>query len=258
MKDSRRRVLVILLVAASSTTVSTAVLAALSAITVQSEPITVGQTVTYTTVEDGKNGPGTWTWDFRATAGGNQGAWVGMPSGGTTSQVVENRVGSFNVRCQASYMDQTTSVVIRSVTVQGPDSDVITQGLNVSTEQTSLEVHFDVLNGSTPIGYIGSDVDGYPQERIRRPQYNFDSGFTGPAPGAFYSQGNTIIDVKQTNMQDPAFINAAIGAVVDDFYQQNRMVIKDGFLQDQFFYFVERHFQRVKTGANSWKLILAP
>ena len=252
----RKRVLTQFSITACSALACSAVIAGLTAIQVQTEPITVGQVVAYVATEDGKNGPGTWSWDFRATSGGNQGQWVPLSNGSTTSRITEDRVGSYNVRCTGSYAGQTTSVIIRSITVNGPDHDVLTKGLDSPTSQVNLEVDFDVLNGAIPIGIIGSSVNGFPQERIRRPQNNnFDSGFVGPTVGSYYTQGYTIVDIKQTNLGSSVFVNAAIGEVIDDFYQQNRMVIKDGFNQDQFFYFPERHFQRVKTGINSWKLI---
>jgi hypothetical protein len=232
-------------------------LAGLTAMTVSPEPITVGWATTYTVTDDGQDsGYASYQWDFRATEPGNQTPWTALPGQSTSTQVIEARVGSYNVRCRATYRNpmtgqQTTSEIVRSVTVSGPDHDQITSGLNVSTSSSSLTVEFLVLNGTI---ILGGTVDGHAEERIRRPQYGFDSGFVGQS-STFYYQYGYIVDVKSTNLQHPDFLKANIGDAFDDFYQQNRMVIKDGFGRDQFFYFPERHFQRVKTGANSWKLI---
>lgn len=52
--------------------------------------------------------------------------------------------------------------------------------------------------------------------------------------------------------------NLPIDAVFDDFYQQNRVVIPNCHGTDVYFHFTERHFQKRKSGAQTWQLILAP
>lgn len=79
----------------------------------------------------------------------------------------------------------------------------------------------------------------------------------GPTPPDFLLQGNVIVDVKRTNLNHPDFVNAQVNTVVDEFFQQNRMIIKDVWGVDQEFPFADRSFRRWKTGAApmaSWKL----
>jgi len=78
--------------------------------------------------------------------------------------------------------------------------------------------------------------------------------WSGPG-NEFYFDCGFIIDWKFVGIQLPGFVNAAVGDVFDDFYQQNRMVIKDCFGDLQYFHFTERHFQKIKTGADTWKLV---
>lgn len=154
--------------------------AAITSISVFTEPITVGQSVIYTANMNGANGaPTSTTWDYRATEGMNQGPWIGGPMG-YSMMAIEDRVGSYSVRATTTFTDGTTGALIRSVTVNPPDRDVIISGVNVASAGGTMTVQFDVRNGTVPMG--PGTVDGIPQERIRRPAEGFDIGFVNPGP----------------------------------------------------------------------------
>jgi hypothetical protein len=238
------------------------VLAGITSISYTPDPIVVGQATVYTA--NCTPQPFKYEWDYRCTQG-QTGAWVPSPPETTSTNTktdYESQVGSFDVRCKAYYQGSgnpppppTTSTSIKSVTVNGPDSDTITAGLN--TESTgypamTLTVKFQVRSGATAIGI---HTDGYPQERIRRPQSDFDSGWVDPSSN-YYFNGSTgeIIDVKVVQL-GWLWSNIAIGEVFDDFYQQNRMVIRDCFYNQVYYSFSERHFQKVKSAPYKWKLV---
>jgi len=227
-------------------------------VTVPNEPLTVGHLARYTANMNGANGmPGPTTWEYRAQGGAQAGPWVNAGQGQSIT-IVESRVGSFNVRATTSFQDGTVSVMGVGVTISGPDRDVITAGLNVVSQNMVVQVSSEVRNGAVPIG--PNYVDGYPQERIRRPQWNppFVSDWSSPDQDFYLTGNRAIIDNKAVSTQYPAFANCAIGQPFDDFYQQNRMLIKDGYGVLQPFYFQERHYQKIKVSATSWKLVLAP
>ncbi len=249
-----RAVGVATIVAASVCTL--AAYAGFTSMTVATEPITVGYNVVYTANTNGADGPPSpATWSFRATEGGNQGPWVYLIQQGFSLARTESKVGGFSVRCQATFANtqQQLHEIIRSVSVSGPDRDLITGGLNVNSNMEHLFVYFQVLNGSVP---IGPQVAGVPEERIRRPDLGIDTGFVGPSSD-YYLANDSIVDHKTFSVGSPGYAALAVGAVFDDFYQQNRMRISDGFGVDQFFYFPERHFQRVKVNNTTWKLVEA-
>jgi hypothetical protein len=232
--------------------------AAITSITVNTEPITVGQTVQYVANMNSQDGPpGPTNWDYRATEQGNVSPWFTPPiTSGSSISWTERRIGSYNVRARTKFANGSTSEQIRSVTVHAPDEDVITGGLNTPSNGSTLTVTFDLRRSGTPMG--PGTVDGYPEERIRRPQFQMDSGFVGPSQSYYLTGNRAIIDNKYSDVSHADFINCPVNGVFDDLYQQNRMVIKDGFGTNQFFYFPERHFQRVKLGPSSWQLVEVP
>lgn len=91
------------------------------------------------------------------------------------------------------------------------------------------------------------------EERIRRGVN--DSGWVGGSP-EFYWDTTVTVDHKVVN----ADANMAwwdsfnTGDIFDDFFQQNRMIIKDCFGNEQTFYFQERRFQKMKVDAAHWQL----
>jgi len=145
----------------------------------------------------------------------------------------------------------------KQVTVIGPDRDTFTGPLDSVLEDIlpaimTMDVRFPVFAGTIP---IGPNFEGYPQERIRRPQNGIDSGWLGTAVfhDDFHMDGSEIFDHKWWG--GPTWENVQVGATVDDFYQQNRLVIQDCTGAEQFFTFAERHFRKVKTSAFSWQLV---
>jgi hypothetical protein len=124
--------------------------------------------------------------------------------------------------------------------------------------QMGILFQFTMKNGMTT---IQGQIAGYPQERIRRPQAadpeDQDSGWQGPTPEVFWWNGVVISDYKTFEvLNGPAYEALQNGTVVDDFYQQNRFVILDCTLSSAVIYtFGERHFQKVKSGLHSFKVI---
>jgi len=236
--------------------------AGITSIDVSPTPIVVGKSTTYTA--NCTPQPFKWEWDYRCTEGGT-GSWTPSPPDTTstrTKSYYESSVGSYDLRCTAYYQGggyppplPTTSTLIKSVTVNGPDADTITAGLNTNSSGypvMTVTVKFQVRSGTTAIGPY---TDGYPQKRIRRPQEEYDSGWIGPTEGVFYFFGSTgeIIDVMTAG--GSGWGDILVDDVFDDFYQQNRMVINDCFATEVYYYFTERHFQKVKTGPYTWKLV---
>lgn len=143
----------------------------------------------------------------------------------------------------------------KQVTVIGPDRDTFTGPLDSYVEdfflpKYAIDVRFPVLAGTIP---IGPNFEGYPQERIRRPQLNYDSGWIGPTEGVFCMDGSSIFDHKAVS--GPGWANILIGSTIDDLYHQNRMVIFDCTGAAKYFTLTERHFRFVKTDEISWQLV---
>lgn len=236
-------------------------LAGLTSIDVSPFPIVVGRVVTYSALSTPPPPfPSFYDWDYRCTEG-SVGNWNPSPPDRTYTNMItyqESRVGSYDLRCKLTYGDLTTSTLTRGLTILGPDTDVILSGLNVNSTgypQMTLTVTFEVRRGSTAIGMYTS---GYPQERIRRPQFGFDSGWQGGWPDYYFNPNKNIIDVKSVTRVDNSWDNLAVGAIFDDFYQQNRAVIPNCHGVNTYFYFSDVHYQKQKTGAQTWKLIIVP
>ncbi len=197
----------------------------LVSITVDVEPICVGELIFYTANDDGVP-PATYKWEFRCTEGGMNGNWTLSAWTSKEARWYEARVGSQDIRCTGKYPNHD-SVIVRQVTVHGPDTETIIAGLNVnSTGWNTMQItmKFQIQCGAT---IMGAPVDGVPQERIRRPQFMFDSGWTNPS-STYYLAGGVIFDVKSvTILGGPDWNNLQVGAVFDDFYQQNRMKINN-------------------------------
>lgn len=98
---------------------------------------------------------------------------------------------------------------------------------------------------------MGPNVDGAPEERIRRPQVPYDSGWL-PASDIFYLDGNVIVDEKAREVE--GWNTLPVGFVFDDFYHQNRMKIKNVHGEYEYFEFPDRHFRCVKSGSQTWQL----
>lgn len=160
--------------------------AGITSISYTPDPIVVGKSTVYTA--NCTPQPVKWEWDFRCTQGGTE-DWRPSPPDTTstpTKTYNESKVGSYDLRCKATYQGSgnpppppTTSTLIKSATVNGPDADTITAGLNTNSTGypvMTLTVKFQVRSGTTPIGPF---TDGYPEERIRCPQDDFDSGWVG-------------------------------------------------------------------------------
>lgn len=223
-------------------------------------PICVGVAVTYTANDDGTP-PSTYKWEYRCTDGGTADAWVLATANQKSVTFVEGYVGSQEVKCTGHYnaMGQFPahdSICSRSVSINGPDHDEIDPLFSFDSfgwPEMIVNVFFNVYCGSHR---MGGGVNGYPQEWISRPQYGLDGPWSEPAPGEYFLQNGTIVDVKKTNGLHPLWATWQPGDIIDDFYQTNRMVIKNCHLNDVYFQFATRHFRRQKTGADTWRLIL--
>jgi len=236
-------------------------LAELTAINVSPFPIVVGHSVTYSAQSTPPPPmPSMYDWDYRCTEG-TTGNWGPSPPDRTSTNMIayqESKVGSYDLRCKLTYSDNSYSILTRGLNVLGPDTDSILSGLNTNSAgypQMTLTVTFQVLHGSTAIGIYTS---GYPQERIRRPQDGFDSGWQGGWPAYYFNPNKNIIDVKYFTRVDQTWDNLPVGTIFDDFYQQNRAVILNCHGANAYFYFDDVHYQKQKTGAQTWQLILAP
>ena len=155
----------------------------------------------------------------------------------------------------------TTSTCVKSVSILGPTADNITAGLNVNSTgspEMYIWVTFEVLCGTSRMGMM---VQGYCQERVRRPTEvpPYDSGWVGPTPSFFLTYAG-IQDYKRvvTMVPSPNWDALPDGTVIDDYFQQNRLVIQNCNGASEYFYFADRHFKLIKTGAQSWKLTEVP
>lgn len=244
---------------------ATAALGAVTEITLTPQaPLVVGMTLDYKVVSNAQAVAG---YRFRLRClEGSTGPWSQYyQQSSPTFTAVEKRVGNYEIEGGANEQQTTNpptfqwASLTKQVTILGPDSDTIIAGLNVNStgwQPATVAVQFACWASGKKMA--GSQIDGYPQERIRRPQYNppKDSGWAGPKAGEFYWSMDHIQDNKTLHVIDMAWWNGlAVGAVFDDLFQQNRFVIKDCNGVDRYYYFQERHFQKVKTGPTTWKLI---
>jgi hypothetical protein len=179
----------------------------------------------------------------------------------------EPRVGNREVEGQTIAFigmppQPVTSTLTRQYTVVGPDSDVIVQGLNTnSTGFPRMENEVRFIMKYSDI-WVRGWIDGFPQERIRRPQKpppNDDSGWVGPKPGEFDWATEYFFDLKFVHLPNPQSIahwnSLPVNTVFDDFFQQNRFVIRNCNGAFVYYYFEERRFQKVKSGAQTWTLV---
>lgn len=234
---------------------------------VPSPPVLVGKGDTNTANDDGIP-PINYAWDWRCLPNGN---WVTDPraTGPSLKSVymLEQWVGTWETRCTGTYQGMgqpRTSVVTTQTQVLGPDNDIITSGLN-NTNSTgfpvmSVTIRFRLRRGSNPIGMTLADP--IPGEQIIRG--GSGSWIWQSAPGVFYLQANSdgaggtidivdvkVMDVGQSQLSLDRWNNTPLGAVVDDFYQTNGVKIRDCHGNHQTFTFVQRHFQRIKTGTQT-------
>ncbi len=197
---------------------------------------------------------------LRCTEDGT-GSWTPSPPDRTYGNVItyhESRVGSQELRCKATYLDMSTSTLTRGISVAGPNTDIILSGCNTDSDGFPIMVLtaiFEVRSGSTAIGIYTA---GYPQERIRRPQLNTDSGWKGSYPWFYFNPNKNIVDEKSVTRLDQTWDNLPVGEIFDDFYQQNRAVIPNCHGTNTYFYFDDVHYQKKKTGAQTWQLIQVP
>ncbi len=237
------------------------------------EPICVGPCAfKYTAVHSGMDPiADSYVWKYRCTADGVPGTEFTHSSKSSVMETPEPRVGSYQVKCKATFPDGEMganthdSEVTRGVTILGPDSDRIESGLDTDSYEANgdsemwLKVIFGVYCHDKKLGCC---VDGFPQERIRRPPLTYPWG--GPGSVFFFECGDItdwkfVVPLNQQGEVSWEDWNALpVGEVIDDFYQQNRMRINDCHGNPQDFHFTERHFQKKKSGPGTWELVLAP
>lgn len=147
-------------------------------------------------------------------------------------------------------------------TVAGPDHDTFSspQTSNGVTNDEPLFMEMDVLF-YLYVGtlLIGENTTGDAGERIKRSVDFGGTGewdsWTGTSIGEFELIGEMIWDFKTATVLDrPAWDALPIGTVVDDFYQQNRVILNDCAGQPQTFTFAARHFRKKKAGPTSFEL----
>lgn len=239
-------------------TVALPVSAALTAVNVTGQPVVVGDTVSYRALDDNAAPwPTTYAWKYRCTSNGAQGNWQDAPFATAAWSSQEQNVGNFEVKVQSAMSDGSTQTVQNSVTVSGPTTDEVNAAqLDVvmffMMGPAPINLQFAVMNGNRKIGPY---PDGYPEYKIRRPQFNLDTGWCTDT--AYSLNADTIVARVAIEPADfnNGFANLADGAVVDDYYFQNRMLIRNCAGNYETFVFPERRFQKIKAGSNSWKLV---
>lgn len=132
----------------------------------------------------------------------------------------------------------------------------------MDSTDNEVEVRFIVVRGASQ---IGGYIDGYAQERVRHEDHvtgftHYSAGwpdFVGPTPERFYwdELSAEIVDIKSYDMSKAAVQNKPVGFVLADVHQTNRLVIKDCAGEDQYFQFPAKHFQMIKSGPDTWKLV---
>jgi len=147
------------------------------------------------------------------------------------------------------------SYLIKDFSAVGPDHDVfngpyVSHVVDDMTGLIELDYYFDVKAGDVLIGPYAA---AWLEVRIRRPSIDQDSGWMDEAPGEREYNCGTIWRNVEGNFND--FASNDIYDVVDDFYQQNRIRIKDCAGYDNYFTFSERHFQLVKSGYDQVTLV---
>ncbi len=175
----------------------------------------------------------------------------------------EWRVGSQDVEATGNYPPPDgKSTVTRSIMVHGPDNEAWVAGpggppaftVSGGTPIMILHCKIECRKGTTKIGPY---TDGIVQERIRRPQFQLDSGWVD-ASGDFYLDASKVInDIKKVDSTDPAldWANMQNGDLFDDFYQTNRLLIRDCHGVYRSFEFGEKHWAKAKDSATTWKLL---
>ena len=249
--------------------VAALVLAGITSITVEPEPIVVGTAATYTAHTTSELSAG-FRWDYRCTDGGTNGPWMPDPPDASGSPEItyhEARIGAYDVRSVWSYYEgppyepPKSDTFVQPVTVWGPNADVIASGLDVESTgfpRMDVRLRFLLKRGGTTIGPY---VEGYPQENLSFNGGTTWTGWQGPLPGAYFweSASCEIVDVKYHEINDPDWWNGIdVGTVLNDYLQRNRMVIKDCHGNDTAYEFPQRRFKHIKTGPQSFKVTLVP
>ncbi len=205
---------------------------------------------------------------WRCLACDPPGAWTPDPAElqATNSFILEpNSVGTREFRGGAyeetGLAEYAWSYGTAQVTVVGPDSDLVTTPLDsTASSEDPLFMEMDVLfylYAGTFL--IGSNAEGAAQERIWRAEQYGGTGqwgdWIGPTTGEFELIGEMIWDFKTATVLDrEAWDALSNGTVIDDFYQQNRVVINDCAGVPQTCTFAVHHFRKEKLGATSWRL----
>ena len=243
----------------------TALLAAVTNITFNPNPIIVGYSVNYTAVEDGTHPPAiSYEWSYRCINNGCVGNWVTSGFTGQTVNFIESRVGTQEIKCKATYPNpmlgqpQPTSTFTKMITVLGPDRDVIIAGLNTPTDRNQrIVIKYRLQNGDTPLGI---SLPGYAQERvlINDPDTGVvDSGWVPPAGTSnpnYYMEGNTIVDSQAFNYSQERWDAIPVGSVFRTVFLQNRWVTTDCCGQEVIYYLVNHTLRRRKVSATEWQI----
>jgi hypothetical protein len=230
------------------------------------DPIPVGYIVVYTAVFNDAGSASQWA--YRCTLNAPPGNWV-YTTGGNPVMFQEGMVGTQDVQVTETGMismgQPLFSTFTISVEVDGPDTESVSAGLNVSntignctTSMGQIQMEFSVSLGDYPIGPM---VGGYPQERIQRPWLpptpapsRFDSGWSNTDSNYYYQSGK-IIDVKTVQMSQNLWDTFRVGDVLDEYIQTNRMIISACDGTQKIFTFASHHFQKVKSSVDTFKMV---
>lgn len=232
--------------------------ATLTSINVTGQPVVVGDSISYRALEnENAPWPTNFSWNYRCTVANAQGTWMNVPFATAAWTIQERNVGSYEIKATSDMSDGSVKSITTNVTVAGPTTDKVNESqlgavLYFMMGPMPLNLEFAVMHGDRKIGPY---PDGYPQYRIRRPQFDLDTDWTSD-PG-YSLNGDTIVARVAIEAADfnNGFADLADGSVVDDYYLQNRMVIRNCAGTNEYFNFPERHFRKVKVGGNAWKLV---
>ncbi len=231
--------------------------AALTSISVTPSPVLLGDVSTWSVTTDGTP-VSSYKWEYNCAESGCAPQTTPLTGNSATISYTESYVGAQNVACTATFVPPFGKATIgRAFTVLGPDADSLIAGPGVVENIFSnnpIEFRFRMTTSGSP---LGSMIAGAVQERIERPQIPQDTGWIDGAPGAYFKQGNTIFDMKKALFQgsEAQWENFPVGHVWDDFYQTNRLLAVDCCGQTVICEFARRHFQRVKVGNYTYKII---
>jgi len=269
---NRKRCMAVLASTAACVLMSATTFALLTDWTIDHLPVVLGEGVTYTAVDDGKDAMVNIAWDYRCMEMGCQQNWSSFGNARSFT-TIEGRVGKQDVRVTAAYQPNpynpppASNFVIHNITVLPPDAMAITTGLALpcANGPDTIQVEFTVRGGGRDCGAYLSSV-ATAQEKITNKTFSGPTGvqhladdldFSSGAP-AFYLSGNKIIDMKNTKVNPTLWASIPVGSVFYTFTQTNRILVKDCCDQAVPPIDVSFNLQRRKVSETDWQLEITP